>query len=399
MGQDGQKDRQTSRQETYAKFAPTVGIFYILCILNIIFATYNHQYSNVILIWAGICIPLHGYLFFSNSISRHAAIPNNFRNRYQRTHKRKTLLLRTVLTALPWSFISTFLIFTSDVDTAKFAVAFGLGMAMAGCTLLVANRKAATLYTLIIFVPMTLAIFATASESLQYAAGIMCLILLSFMIGVIGLLANVFEERSKAMDDLDISKSKIEESSQEIQRIAMLDSLTGLKNRATFFRRLDGYLRVRTETNKGPYALFCIDIDNFGALNDKLGLVAADEVIYMAARRIEDIFDENDLIARLQGDDFAVFIEGVDDATAVKSFTAALINEISGPYHVDGHELHVTCSIGVVTGSVNSMSGQKLLKVAKKSLEYAGRNGPGSHWVLDLDKALANKAPSQQKAA
>ena len=132
-------------------------------------------------------------------------------------------------------------------------------------------------------------------------------------------------------------------------RQALTDPLTGLPNRALFIDRLDHAL-ARAERANGEVSVLFLDVDEFKLVNDSLGHLAGDRLLVETAKRIRKCLRRSDTAARLGGDEFAVLVPHEADPTAPEILAARIIEALSAPFRVDGHELRVRASIGLATG-------------------------------------------------
>src|SRR3546814_21052987 len=85
----------------------------------------------------------------------------------------------------------------------------------------------------------------------------------------------------------------------------MHDPLTGLPNRVYLLDRVDRAIAQLRRDPSRPFALLYIDVDRFKQINDNLGHLAGDDVLFEVATRLKDIVREPDVVARLSGDEFA----------------------------------------------------------------------------------------------
>jgi diguanylate cyclase (GGDEF)-like protein/PAS domain S-box-containing protein len=150
------------------------------------------------------------------------------------------------------------------------------------------------------------------------------------------------------------------------------DPLTGLPNRTLFFERLDTLL---TEPRAGrPVGVCYIDLDGFKSINDGLGHDVGDRVLVRVARRLSQAIDRPcNLLARLGGDEFGVLITDGDPAEQAPRILAALADPIT----VDGRELTVSASVGVVDTMAAGMAADGLMRAADITLYLAKARGRG----------------------
>ncbi|MEW1724750.1 EAL domain-containing protein [Streptomyces sp. NPDC093109] len=138
----------------------------------------------------------------------------------------------------------------------------------------------------------------------------------------------------------------------QLQHNAEHDPLTDLPNRALFTERVRQALSGRRATDPGTAVLF-IDLDGFKGVNDRLGHQAGDELLIMAAHRLQDSVRAGDTAARLGGDEFAALVlgDGSPDQSAreyqVHEIADRLRLRLSQPYRIDGNDVRVAASIGV----------------------------------------------------
>jgi diguanylate cyclase (GGDEF)-like protein len=161
----------------------------------------------------------------------------------------------------------------------------------------------------------------------------------------------------------------------EIVHLARHDALTGLANRAEFNAKLEEASK-RLRRNGGAVAVMMLDLDRFKAVNDTLGHPAGDQLLIEVGRRLQSTIRETDVLARLGGDEFAIIQEG-GDTQREGSATLALkiINAISQPYDLNGHQASVGTSIGIALAPEHGVEPEELLKSADLALYDAKANG------------------------
>jgi len=146
----------------------------------------------------------------------------------------------------------------------------------------------------------------------------------------------------------------------EVRYMAHHDALTGLANRAVFTMRLErGLERLRGERRLDDHraapadgerlmAVLLLDLDRFKDVNDTLGHAAGDLLLQAAAERIRHCLRDDETLARLGGDEFAVLLEErLTKAEEAAAVAERLIDAVSAPYLLDGHEALIGVSVGI----------------------------------------------------
>ena len=161
-------------------------------------------------------------------------------------------------------------------------------------------------------------------------------------------------------------------------RQALTDPLTGLPNRALFIDRLDHAL-ARAERSDGEVSVLFLDVDEFKLVNDSLGHLAGDRLLVEAAKRIRKCLRHSETAARLGGDEFAILIAHENDPVP-EILGARIIEALSAPLDVDGHELRIRASIGIATGRTDPES---LLRDADTAMYRAKATKRGGVCVFE----------------
>jgi diguanylate cyclase (GGDEF)-like protein len=159
-----------------------------------------------------------------------------------------------------------------------------------------------------------------------------------------------------------------------IRFLALHDELTGLPNRKQFEEFMADALE-RVEQGGHKAALFVLDLDGFKAVNDTLGHPVGDGLLKACAKRLKASLRGGDLLARLSGDEFAIVVPKVSDPSMLAPLAERVLNLISSPFRVDGHELQIGCSIGLAVAPDNGTDSESLMKNADFALYRAKSEG------------------------
>jgi len=143
---------------------------------------------------------------------------------------------------------------------------------------------------------------------------------------------------------IDINDQKIAQT--ETARLTYTDLLTELPNRMAFMEWLQKAFAAAKEGSK-PFALLYLDLDDFKDINETLGHSLGDELLKAVAQRLVGALREDDRIARVGGDEFAVLLSDVADRAVVATLAARIISSITAAHLIGGSQMHVTVSIGI----------------------------------------------------
>jgi len=161
-----------------------------------------------------------------------------------------------------------------------------------------------------------------------------------------------------------------------VEHMARHDALTGLPNRSQLRTRMEEALgRVRRGEQ---FAVLCLDLDRFKAVNDTLGHPVGDELLRAVTARLRSLVRETDTVVRLGGDEFAIVQTMVDQPSAATALAKRLIAGVSEPYVIEGHQVVIGTSIGIAVAPEDGTSADTLLKSADLALYRAKADGRGT---------------------
>jgi diguanylate cyclase (GGDEF)-like protein/PAS domain S-box-containing protein len=169
-----------------------------------------------------------------------------------------------------------------------------------------------------------------------------------------------------------------EQAQEQISHMARHDALTNLPNRTLFREQLEQALRLVKRSDQ--LAVFCLDLDHFKEINDSLGHPIGDALLMQVAHRLGECVSENDTVARLGGDEFAIVQFRKDcDPSGVPSLASLIVERISAPYDIAGHQLVIGVSIGISLAPEDGKNPDELLKNADLALYRAKADGRGTY--------------------
>lgn len=196
--------------------------------------------------------------------------------------------------------------------------------------------------------------------------------------------ANIFlekriAERTEELVEEIERRKKVEE---RLYYDAHHDTLTGLPNRALFTERVRDAIR-RSEANKQRFAVLFIDLDRFKNINDTLGHSAGDEFLLDVSQRLRAAIANDDLIARIGGDEFVILLENSVPLDQVTKVAERIIDAMKAPFVLDEQEHFSGASIGIALSRAEHESVDRLLRDADAAMYEAKDSGRGQYVVFD----------------
>lgn len=186
-----------------------------------------------------------------------------------------------------------------------------------------------------------------------------------------------------------------------LQRHAFYDDLTNLPNRDLFLDRLQRSIAVSRRHRDFKFAVLFIDIDEFKVFNESLGHAAGDELLIQIARRLscclrgadtvsrpallgsEQLPAIDSTLARPGGDEFVVLLDELRDPSDGVRVSERIRERLDIPFAVNGQEIVVTASIGIVFGSNTASEAPDVLRDAEIAMYRAKRGGKARCEVFD----------------
>ena len=173
------------------------------------------------------------------------------------------------------------------------------------------------------------------------------------------------------------------------------DPVTGLANRAALMDRLSQAL-ARLERQPGRLAVLYVDLDHFKKINDSFGHEAGDQVLAEVGRRLSLLSRKADTVARLGGDELVVLCGNLRDDDDVGLIGDRIIHGIRAPYIEDGHDLSVTCSVGIVVTRDPLAKPDHLIRDADGVMYEAKEAGRNRYRAFDSSQRIGTLASRLQ---
>lgn len=177
------------------------------------------------------------------------------------------------------------------------------------------------------------------NTSLAISVGVISMFILSITLIVSALDAHFAAANAK----LALS---LQATNEQLRNIALFDNLTSLPNRLLLDDRMRQAL-VHSERSGKSFALLFVDLDRFKQVNDSHGHPVGDALLQGVARRLTGSLRKGDTVARIGGDEFLVLLEELANPQAAALIGGKILAELALPLRIQGHDLEISCSIGI----------------------------------------------------
>ena len=190
----------------------------------------------------------------------------------------------------------------------------------------------------------------------------------SVALGVCGVLFHIYTSQSKGL------YLGLKAANEHLLDLARNDSLTGLLNGRAFHDSAEGHVSLCERTGS-PFSVLFVDLDHFKRVNDEHGHDAGDAVLRQAARSLFALTRESDVLGRIGGEEFAVFLPQTDLAGALNLAEKIRQSIEALPLEVGSASLKVTASLGVAEGRAGELSLKEALQRADQAMYQAKAQG------------------------
>ncbi len=189
---------------------------------------------------------------------------------------------------------------------------------------------------------------------------------------------------------LDITDFK--KAQEEAEHQADHDFLTGLMNRKSLTQRLNEEF-VKARRHDFTHAYLFIDLDGFKSVNDSYGHDTGDKLLVEVASRIKSVLRQEDLVARMSGDEFAVMALNLDQeegnaARDLKNIATKLLGELSRVFILNEHKLNISASIGIKIFPDHERNIQEVIVHADAAMYQAKHRGRNRFVFFDKEIEL-----------
>jgi diguanylate cyclase (GGDEF)-like protein len=166
---------------------------------------------------------------------------------------------------------------------------------------------------------------------------------------------------------------KARQHAKNLEHMAVHDSLTGLPNRVSLIEHIEHAI-ARAERAKSLCAVLFFDLNRFKAINDSLGHPVGDALLKSVVERLKALIRREDTLARLGGDEFVLLLTDFKKESDILMIAEKQIAAFSEPFHIESHELHMACSIGISLYPKDGRDADTLIKHADIAMYNAKKN-------------------------
>jgi diguanylate cyclase (GGDEF)-like protein/PAS domain S-box-containing protein len=182
-------------------------------------------------------------------------------------------------------------------------------------------------------------------------------------------------------------------SQSDITEGKVADALTGLPNRILFMDRLRRAIYRKRRRPDHLFAVLFIDLDRFKDINDSFGHLVGDELLIAVAKRLEASTRATDsvgrftppphTVARFGGDEFTILLDNIKHMPDATLVAERLQLALAQPFHIEGHEIYTSTSIGIVADATGYERAEDLLRDADTAMYQAKSLGRSCYQVFD----------------
>ncbi|WP_310621520.1 bifunctional diguanylate cyclase/phosphodiesterase [Flexibacterium corallicola] len=150
-------------------------------------------------------------------------------------------------------------------------------------------------------------------------------------------------------------------AAERMEYLATHDAMTGLLNRYSYQKALIERVHFSEQYEKS-FGVLILDLDEFKTINDTLGHGVGDDVLKRVAKLLQGLVTGNETVARLGGDEFAILIEPPVSVRTLEGLAVKIIDAISTPFKIQGNELRLSTSIGLVACEGGGLEPDKIMR-------------------------------------
>ncbi|MGF1539064.1 MAG: EAL domain-containing protein [Pleurocapsa sp.] len=211
------------------------------------------------------------------------------------------------------------------------------------------------------------------------------------------------KERTAA---IEISNEKLkqeilrrQQAQDNLLRMALHDPITGLANRNSFMSRLKQALKTTQTQPNYFFAVILLECDRFKTIKHTLGHLETNQLLMTIGTTLASCLDESSLLSRLEGDEFAIFIDNLSDRQNAISIVHKIKQKLVQPFAIKRRKIAIDMNMGIAIGNQDYQDADRLFSDANIALHQAKDNGgdgyeifrPEMYIQLQDDIELANR--------
>ena len=163
---------------------------------------------------------------------------------------------------------------------------------------------------------------------------------------------------------------------KKLDYISQHDTLTGILNRLSLYNKLE-FILSNSKRNHEHFAVLFLDLDNFKEINDSLGHDIGDLLLQESVLRIQSLIRENDIFARIGGDEFVIILTNIKE-NSISPITRKILYSFRTPFLLKEQEVKISASIGISIYPEDASNLQSLLKFADEAMYKTKEQGRDS---------------------
>jgi len=181
---------------------------------------------------------------------------------------------------------------------------------------------------------------------------------------------NQIKELNSTNEKLREYNELMREKEEKLNHLSFFDILTGLPNRRMIINRIEILVNL-AQKNKIEFSVVFFDIDAFKKINDSLGHRIADMLLCDFSSRIKENINEEDIIGRLSGNEFAIIVQSINKKDKLFDYIVNLKKLLNEPFIVDSKEINISVSCGIAFYPIDGNNPEELMKSANAALHTA----------------------------
>lgn len=175
----------------------------------------------------------------------------------------------------------------------------------------------------------------------------------------------------------------LRQTAEQMRYNALHDPLTNLANRTLMMDRISAAIELVQSGESYRYAVLFIDLDRFKVINDSLGHLVGDRLLMIIAQQLTTYLRAEDTIARFGGDEFVILLDDINSPHNAIQIAERILSDCQTPLVLDGYQLFIGMSIGVVVDTTHYTDASDLIRDADISMYRAKAKGKNLYQVFD----------------